>query len=500
MRIRHLALPLVVLALLFPESQAIAERGGSRGGGGGGNAQRGGGAGSGGQKRGSSPGSGGGGFGGGLSSGKSAGGSQRGNAGAETFGGGAGGFSAKSGAASGGAGRPGVGAGGAGQQGVGAGGAGRPGDGAGGAGKPGAAAGAAASNRNNPQHSGAQGAAAGAAASNRNNPQYSGAQGAAAGAAVANRNQPQYSGAQGAAAGAAVANRNNPQYSRAQGAAVGAAVANSNQPRYAGADGVGGPASGIGIRPGLGAGAAGVGLTRAAGTYYASTDALEAQQTAFRAGAAVYPNYSAAAFVNNASAWQPTNVVSQSLYTHPSYSGLARAFGMAAVPVAYDYGGNVVVQPDAVYVNGDVVGTPQQYAQQATAIASAGQSAKPATDSKWLPLGVFAVVEGDATSSDDIFQLAVNPQGIIRGNYNNVRTNQVETISGSVDKKTQRTAWTIGDDQSPTYEAGLTNLTKDITPMLVITADGQSHQMSLIRVPQPEQQTGENGAASTPEH
>jgi hypothetical protein len=173
---------------------------------------------------------------------------------------------------------------------------------------------------------------------------------------------------------------------------------------------------------------------------------------------------------------------------------------MAATPVAYDYGGNVVVQPDAVYVNGDVVGTPQQYAQQTSTIASAGQSAKPAADSKWLPLGVFAVVEGDATSSDDIFQLAVNPQGIIRGNYNNVRTNQVETISGSVDKKTQRTAWTIGDDQSPAYEAGLTNLTKDITPMLVISADGQSHQMSLIRVPQPTQQTGENGAASTPEH
>jgi hypothetical protein len=160
---------------------------------------------------------------------------------------------------------------------------------------------------------------------------------------------------------------------------------------------------------------------------------------------------------------------------------------MAAAPVAYDYGGNVVVQSDAVYVNGDVVGTPQQYAQQTSAIASAGQSAAPGADSKWLPLGVFAVVAGDATSSDDIFQLAVNPQGIIRGNYNNVRTNQVERISGSVDTKTQRTAWTIGDDRSPVYEAGVANLTKDITPMLVITADGQSQQLSLIRLPQPEQ-------------
>ena len=48
MRIRHLALSFVVLALLFPESQAIAQRGGSRGGGQqGGGAQRGGGGGGG---------------------------------------------------------------------------------------------------------------------------------------------------------------------------------------------------------------------------------------------------------------------------------------------------------------------------------------------------------------------------------------------------------------------------------------------------------------------
>ena len=184
MRIRHLALSFVVLALLFPESQAIAQRGGSRG------VRRwrptrwrrcttrwrrwrqcprsgGGGVGGGGQQRGGGPGGGGGGFGGGLSSGKSAGNLQRSNAGAETFGGGAGGFSARPGAGSGGAGRtgigagwrrsarcwsgrrgtPGVGAGGAGRPGAGVAGAGRPGVGAGGAGEPGVGAGAAQGDR-----------------------------------------------------------------------------------------------------------------------------------------------------------------------------------------------------------------------------------------------------------------------------------------------------------------------------------------------------------------
>ncbi len=184
-------------------------------------------------------------------------------------------------------------------------------------------------------------------------------------------------------------------------------------------------------------------------------------------------------------AWNPTNVVTTSLYTHPGYANLAVGLGTAAQPIPYDYGGNVVVQSDAVYVNGDAAGTPQQYATQASQLAGTGQAAQPAQDTKWLPLGVFALVEGDQTNSDDVFQLAVDRQGIIRGNYHNVRTNQVESMSGAVDKTTQRAAWTIGKDQTPVYEAGLANLTKDQTPILVHTADGQTRQVSLIRLPQP---------------
>ncbi len=58
-------------------------------------------------------------------------------------------------------------------------------------------------------------------------------------------------------------------------------------------------------------------------------------------------------------------------------------------------------------------------------------------------------------------------------------------MSGAVDKATQRAAWTIGNDQAPVYEVGLANLTKDQTPILVHTVDGQTRQVSLIRLPQP---------------
>lgn len=174
-----------------------------------------------------------------------------------------------------------------------------------------------------------------------------------------------------------------------------------------------------------------------------------------------------------------------SVYANPGYSQVATQVGMPAQPVPQDYGGNVIVQGGTVYVNGDPAASSQEYADQAGQIAAAGQAAPPSDDSKWLPLGVFAIVEGEATSSDDVFQLAVNPQGVIRGNYHNTRSDDVESLSGSVDKQTQRAAWTIGSDQAPVYEAGIANLTKNETPILVHTADGQSRQLTLIRLEQP---------------
>lgn len=203
-----------------------------------------------------------------------------------------------------------------------------------------------------------------------------------------------------------------------------------------------------------------------------------------RDAAARYPAYNTARLAAYPNAWRPAQYVGNSLYVNPGYAATARLLGLAAAPAAYDYGGNVVTQSNAVYVNGDSAGSPQDYSNQASQVASAGQAA-PADDSQWMPLGVFAAVEGTETNSDDVFQLAVNADGVLRGNYHNLRNNEVTPITGSVDKSTQKAAWTIGSDQTPVYEVGIANLTKDQTPMLVHNGDGQIHQMSLVRLPEP---------------
>jgi hypothetical protein len=225
----------------------------------------------------------------------------------------------------------------------------------------------------------------------------------------------------------------------------------------------------------------------AAGTYYNSAAALASQSAVFRGAAATYPAYGAALYGGYPNAWAPKSLTSVSVYANPGYRSVAGLIGLAAVPVPYDYGSNVVVQSNAVYVNGDGAGTPQDYADQASQIAGTGQPASSDDNTKWLPLGVFAIVQGEQTSSNDTFQLAVNAQGVIGGNYHNLQSNDLETLSGSVDKSTQRAAWRIGMDHYPVYEAGIANLTKDATPLLVHTGDGPPHQLSLIRLPPPQQ-------------
>src|SRR5258708_4316425 len=173
--------------------------------------------------------------------------------------------------------------------------------------------------RTTPPVPGAQGGAGGAAAANRNNRQVSGAQGAAAGAAAANKNNPQYSGAEGAAAGAAVANRNNPQYSGAEGAAVGAsAVRNSyNNPHLY-------DQQWYGAHPGV---------------------------------------------------WAPVGMAAGAAWAPATWGAVSSYLGANTAPVSYDYGNNVTCQNGNVTVDGQDVGTADQFSQQAADLAQSGASA-----------------------------------------------------------------------------------------------------------------------------
>jgi hypothetical protein len=141
-------------------------------------------------------------------------------------------------------------------------------------------------------------------------------------------------------------------------------------------------------------------------------------------------------------------------------------------------------------MNGQPVATTAQFAQQATDIASQGQAVDPPPTTEWKPLGVYALVQGDEKTSNNIFQLAVNKDGIIRGNYYDGLTDTTTEVYGSVDKKVQRAAWTIGKKKDRVFEAGVSNLTQPQCPCLVHVGTSTTDQLMLVRVEQPKPKDG----------
>ena len=162
-------------------------------------------------------------------------------------------------------------------------------------------------------------------------------------------------------------------------------------------------------------------------------------------------------------------------------------------PVYYDHGNNVTYQNDGVYVNGQEAGTTQQYYGEADTLAQSGAAAEAPSDGEWLPLGVFALTTADENSSFVTIQLAVNKQGIIRGNYTDTKTEKTVVIQGAIDKQTQRVAFTVGDNKSNLIETGLYNLTKDEAPALVHVGNDKTVQYLLVRLGKDKDAPAANG-------
>ena len=146
-------------------------------------------------------------------------------------------------------------------------------------------------------------------------------------------------------------------------------------------------------------------------------------------------------------AWTPTGWTAGQAWSPATWPAVgAFGWGGSVQPVAYDYGTNVTYQGDQVYYGGQPVATADQYYQQA---CDARQSAPPPdpNSGEWLPLGVFALVQRDQSDPHYVMQLAVNKSGALAGNYSDLISGTNVPIHGAVDQKTQRVAWTVGEEQ-----------------------------------------------------
>jgi hypothetical protein len=229
------------------------------------------------------------------------------------------------------------------------------------------------------------------------------------------------------------------------------------------------------------------GANGAHSTAYWSTGHMQTQGTTVRSGFGYYNTFQPSYYTAHPGCWAAAGWAAGAAWAAPTYPAVAGYCGMAAAASPdYDYGSSVVYQGDNVYMNGQDAGTPQQFAEQATTIASQGQTANAPPTDDWKPLGIFALVQGDDKTSNYIFQLAVNKNGIIRGNYYDGVMDTNTEVFGSVDKTTQRAAWTIGKKKDRVFEAGIYNLTQPECPCLLHMGTQSTNQMMLVRVQQPQ--------------
>ena len=167
-------------------------------------------------------------------------------------------------------------------------------------------------------------------------------------------------------------------------------------------------------------------------------------------------------------------------------------------PIYYDYGtgGNVTYEDNRVYINGENVGTIDDYRNSAVELAAPSLPLSHAdqttvTSSEWLGLGTFAlVVDGDTTVDPEhcfALQLAVNRDGIVSGEFMDPSVaDQTFTVQGQVDPETQRVAFTITGLDDYVFETGIYNLTQDQTSLLVHDGEEEMHGYLLVRLEEPQ--------------
>lgn len=221
-------------------------------------------------------------------------------------------------------------------------------------------------------------------------------------------------------------------------------------------------------------------------TAYWSAGYMNVHAGYIRSGFGYYGAFHPAWYRAHPGCWFAPGWVAGAAWANPSYINVTNFCGLsAASPPSYDYGSNIVYQNNNVYISGTESGTSQQFAQQATDLAGQGQTATAPPTDDWQPLGVFALVQGDEKTSNNIFQLAINKAGVIRGNYYDGLMDATTEVYGSVDKTTQRAAWTIGKKQDRVFEAGLYNLTQPQCPCLLHVGTQTTSQLLLVRMEQP---------------
>jgi hypothetical protein len=198
--------------------------------------------------------------------------------------------------------------------------------------------------------------------------------------------------------------------------------------------------------------------------------------------------FSAGWYADHPNAWQ---------YTHPHADAWAVA-GIGAATAWLGWGGyGYATTDDGTYYTSDdgttedgsanaeetnQTQTAQQQSQplDAAALVAIGAQAVP-NDAEFLPLGVYALAPQGHSDATSVVQLSVTKDGILRGSYCDLVSDQGQTIYGAIDKQSRKAAWTIGAGGRTIFETTLDNLTQANGQVALEFPGGDVKQFTLAR-------------------
>ncbi len=157
-----------------------------------------------------------------------------------------------------------------------------------------------------------------------------------------------------------------------------------------------------------------------------------------------------------------------------TWVGLASWVGLRSGPVIHEYGYDGT---EEVIVRGDEIPDGEN-----PFIEQAEDEQAERTDGQWFPLGMYGLIPPGLDEEIAVVQLAVSRDGQIGGTYQDVMTDGVYDLHGSLDRKTQKVSWRLDSNESIVYETGLHNLTEPKTSLAVRLGDRDKQTWTLRRM------------------
>ena len=189
--------------------------------------------------------------------------------------------------------------------------------------------------------------------------------------------------------------------------------------------------------------------------------------TAYNFAPSQFAPFSPGWYAQHPNAWQLTHPYAGNAVVAVTAVGLA---GWLAVPNAVVSGSGYTSSYSSATVDQT---TPEEAAQQATDLAQTGAAEVP-DNTQWKPIGIYTFHSVKNSEATRLLQLAVSPEGIVRGSHYDLISGEVATVSGAVDKNQLRVSWTIGEAGGVVFECGLSELTKPNGQVTAHFPDGQT--------------------------